>query len=413
MILKVGKTEQSVFRDGKALNLFVCGIFLIPIYIKLMDVLATVFSFPTTITTYMYYSVLWILFFASLPNILQRINTKVLFNTIYVVTLLAISMNLHPGTRKYVLDADFQSVVTFTSNCLILSADFIFVGIAITDIEGLSKLLQKSAKIGIAGGALTYIIMLSKGMSIHYDDMSMAYSLSLLLCILVSHWEKNDIIYFVFGSICLIIAGTRGPILCVILSVLFKFVIFEKETNKKIGGILLCICVGSLVYSGIAFKLLELISSFLSRFGVKNLRILDYVNNGMLLDGSGRDNYIALLIDAIKEKPFGGYGIGGDRILLPSGSYSHNLIIEAFVSVGIIIGGAFLAWIGLLSYKILTSADFKIRKLGIGLFCGIVIKLFLSSSIILSKEFFIFLGLCIAVNKAKTINNNNNIKGRT
>jgi|GEM_PF-4901203 O-antigen ligase len=377
------------------LNLFIVGLMLLPIYIKFMDVLSQLLSFPTTITTYIYYGALWILLITSFPKTLLKNFNKAGIPILCIVCLIMFELELYPTSRIFIFDKDIFNIIAFQTTAFLSSAVFLFVGLCVTDFEQLSETMYKGARIGIVVAVLTYLLMLFGGLSIHYDDMGTAYAISLLLCILISNAQKHDLAFIIIGSVCLILAGTRGPILCVLIAVLFKCFIFEDKFTRKVGCVVLCIIIGVLIYKGIGIRFLEGFSNILSGFGVKNLRILDYVNDEMLFDSSSRDDFAKLLIDAIKQHPFIGYGIGADRYLL-RGSYAHNMIIESILSLGIIGGVVFIAWFFSISFKILTSENLCIKKIGIGLFCGVVVKLMLSSSMIISKEFFLFIGICLA-----------------
>lgn len=396
MIIKLGKYEWSLPNDRARLNYFIVGIIMLPIYIKLMGTLGEILSFPTSFTTYLYYGLMWILLIGSYRQLLKRITGKVLLATLFVLGYILIVGFLHPLSQKCIWNGDLFSYITFQSSGLIQSALFLFIGLAITDIENLSTSLHKWSRFGVIVAALTYALMLLKGISIHYDDMSTAYSICLVLCILVAHKEKGDLKYILLGAICLILSGTRGPIVCFVSAILFRFVLFEENLRRKFIGMILCLLAMVFLFSGSGFYLLSWMGSMLSRFGVEQLRFLDYLNEGMLLDSSGRDQFTQALIEAIKAQPILGYGFGGDRMILPNGSYAHNIVIEVLISMGVVLGGAFLLWVAYLSMRGFTSNNMSIRRISIGLFCGTVVKLFFSSSFLVSKEFFLYLGICMA-----------------
>ena len=396
MIIKLGKYEWSLPNDRARLNYFIVGIIMLPIYIKLMGTLGEILSFPTSFTTYLYYGLMWILLIGSYRQLLKRITGKVLLATLFVLGYILIVGFLHPLSQKYIWNGDLFSYITFQSGGLIQSALFLFIGLAITDIENLSTLLHKWSRFGVIVAALTYALMLLKGISIHYDDMATAYSICLVLCMLVAHKEKGDLKYILLGAICLILSGTRGPIVCFVSAILFRFVLFEENLRRKFIGMILCLLAMVFLFSGSGFYFLSRMGSMLSRFGVEQLRFLDYLNEGMLLDSSGRDQFTQVLLEAIKAQPILGYGFGGDRLILPNGSYAHNIVIEVLISMGVVLGGAFLLWVAYLSMRGFTSKNTSIRRISIGLFCGTVVKLVFSSSFIVSKEFFLYLGICMA-----------------
>ena len=396
MTIKWGKYEWPLPNDRVRLNYFIVGIIMLPIYIKFMGTLGEILSFPTSFPTYLYYGLMWILLIGSYRQLLKRITEKVMLATLFVLDYILIIGFLHPMSQQYVWNGDLFSYIIFQPGGLIQSTLFLFIGLAVTEIENLSALLHRWSRIGIFVAALTYALMLLKGISIHYDDMSTAYSICLILCILVARKETGDLKFSLLGAICLILSGTRGPIVCFIAAILFRFVIFEEKLRRKFIGMMLCLLAMVFLFSGSGSYFLSRMGSMLSRFGVEQLRFLDYLNEGMLLDSSGRDQFTQVLLEAIKAQPILGYGFGGDRLILPNGSYAHNIVIEVLISMGIVLGGTFLLWVAYLSMRGFTSKNTSIRRISIGLFCGTVVKLFFSSSFIISKEFFLYLGICMA-----------------
>lgn len=394
MTLELGRFRWKTPERQLCMNLCVVGLILLPIYIKFMGVLSQVLSFSTTLTTYLYYGALWLLLLIGIKGIVRQAVNAVIV-TVAFTLIIAFEILIHPTSVAYIFGGDLVGFVAFQPTAMLQAILFIFIGLAVSDFERLGVLLHKGARIGVVGAALTYAIMLIQGISIHYDDMSTAYGICLLMCILVAYQERKDWLFIGVGIVCLVLAGTRGPIICLITAMLFKFIIFEKNFRRKFWGIVLCVVAGVVIYGGIGTQLLVILGKLFSHFGITKLRFLDYINNGILLDGSGREDFTNILFAAIQEHPILGYGIGGDRLILGR-SYAHNLILEALVALGIIGGGVFLVWVAYLSFGVLTSPKPYIRQMGIGLFCGIVVKLFMSSSFIVSKEFFLFLGLCIA-----------------
>lgn len=402
MILRFGRIQWKVPERQACINWFIVGLILLPIYIKFMSILSQILSFSTTFTTYLYYGVLWLLLLSGIKGILRQATSAVIV-AVVSTAIIVFEMLVHPTSIEYIFGGDLFSFVTFQPSALIPSALFIFIGLAISDFENLGMLLHKGARIGVIGATLTYAMMLVRGIAIHYDDMSTAYGICLAVCVLVAYQERKDWVLIALGIICLVLAGTRGPIVSLIAALMFRFIVFEQNLRRKIWGVVLCVFAGVLIYSGLGFQLLVIFEKLLSDFGITSLRFVDYLNEGMFFDGSSRGDFSSMLLDAVKEQPVLGYGIGGDRLLLPKGFYAHNLVIEALVAFGVIGGGAFLIWVAYLSFGVLTSQKTIIRKMGIGMFCGIVVKLFLSSSFIISKEFFLFLGLCMAVRRGSKL----------
>lgn len=393
----MNKTKMGVIKIKcpTQINLFICGLILLPIYIKLMSLVALLFSFPTTVTTYIYYGILWILLITSIPEIIKHINLRVFLISLCVLFFLIFHVLIFPESKSYVFNISIYNILIFQPESFIAIILFTLIGLSVTDFDQLHSYLHMSARIGVVGVAVSYLIMIFRGGNLNYDDMNMAYCISLVLCILVSQWVKGDWIYLAGGTVCLILAGTRGPMFCLLMAIICKMFFTKTTAKKKIISVVLCLAAGFALYFGAMAWLLNWISNVFSRFGIYNLRILDYINSGMLLDSSGRDGFADIIISAIKNDPILGYGIGSDRLLL-QGYYVHNIILEVFLSVGVFLGGLFLGTIGVLFAKSLKSTEIK-REIVIGLFCGIAMKLLFSSTLLVFKEFFVFIGICIAI----------------
>lgn len=390
--------DRATEKASKRINLFIVGLMILPIYIKFMDVMSNIISFDTVITSYIYYGWLWILLVLALPGLIKKNSNEIIITAAVVAGIIIFSLILFPSSGKYIFDNDIEKIATFNTPVFLLSASFLIVGLAVVNIEQLISMICKGAKLGILIATCSYVIVLAKGMNIHYDDMANAYAIGLLVCLLIPFSERKNLIYIILGMVCLMITGTRGPILCVVVAFIFKGVIFEVKYTKKFVNTVLYIVIGLLIYYMLGVRIIEGFSDLMSNFDVSNLRIVDYFRDEMLLDSSGRDDYYNELIQAIKEQPIAGYGIGGDRYILGD-SYAHNIIIECLVSFGGFGGGAIVVWIMANSLRLLRSKHLDLRKLGIGLFCGIIIKLMISSSVIMSKEFFLFMGICMSSKK--------------
>lgn len=400
MVFKVGNWQWKVPEHHTCLNLFVVGIVLLPIYIKFMDVLSQFVSFPTTITTFLYYGTLWWFLLRGISGIRNQTKNAVLLAILFLFVI-SIELVLHPSSTEFIIGGSVFEYIVFQPSVMLTALWFSFIGLAVSDFGELGSLLYKGARLGVVGAALTYGLMLIGGIAIHYDDMSTAYGISFGLCILVAFAKsKTDWFCVLLGAVCLVLAGTRGPIVSFLLSIILRLLCSEESMRKKTVGIVILASVGFVLVSNVGAKLMMTLNEFFSAMGVSNLRLLDYMNNDMLFEGSGREDFFRIIVEAIKEHPIVGYGIGGDRSLL-DGFYVHNLVLEIFTSLGVIVGSAFLAWLVYLWSRMLLSSNTVICRIGVGLFSGIVVKLFFSLSFFTSREFFLLLGMCIAAGKAK------------
>lgn len=389
------RDDYQISYTDKEIQYAVLGLMLLPLYIKLMSQLSAIISFPTVITTVLYYGCIWLFIVKYAVNNLKSF----IFNLAQIGILLLIFSVFccvmgNTGT-EFIFRYNIQEIVTFQPTTLFFTAMYMILGISIQDYDSFSLRLHVVSKIGVIFGLLIYCFGLISGNILYYDDMNYAYALCLLVCCLLAGYTKNDLPYVVIGVLCLLLAGTRGPLICITVAFLLRSFMGEKNIQTILGRVLFCIIALVSLYSGVLTWVLEKLMGLMGGFGITQLRILDYMNNGMLLDSSGRDGFSDIIKEAIRERPVLGYGIGADRSLLPLGRYCHNIILEVLVSLGVILGSIVLLWIFYRVLKMLTSKKESYKVIAIAFLSGEIIKLFLSSTILQSELLFVFLGMSI------------------
>lgn len=154
----------------------------------------------------------------------------------------------------------------------------------------------------------------------------------------------STVIMILFSAI----YGNRGSVVAVVTFLIYCILHYTKLRKK----VQMSILIGIVVI--VAYTQQDIIqsslSSVVSHFGV-NSRNLTLLLSGQISYTTHRADEIWVTIkDAILDKPFIGYGLCYDRVLGGDISiYAHNLILEVWVSFGVIIGSALIAahlWIG-------------------------------------------------------------------
>ena len=384
--------NENMDKD-KEIQYAILGMVLCPLYIKLMSQLSMLIAFPTSVTTTVYYVGIWLL-----VGIYVCRNTRAAVINFFQIGIMVFAFSLactilgETGS-EYVFKYTIQELVTFQPMTLFFTAMYMFFGISIQTFDHFVVRLHAVSKVGIVFGGLIILFGLLSGNALHYDDMNYAYALCLIICCLIAGYSREDLPYIIIGIVCLLLAGTRGPLVCVMVAFISRSLFDGKNIRRILIRFTLGITVVIILYGGVFAWILQMLMSLLSRFGITNLRILDYMNSGMLLDSSGRDDFSRIIMDAIKEKPFFGYGIGGDRILLQSDRYCHNIVLEVIVSLGFVIGIAIIIWIAARFLKMFFNQNESYKVIAIAFFSGEIVKLFFSSSILYSSMLFIFLGM--------------------
>ena len=394
--MKEKKINIVQFVKENAIYLFISGFLLISIYAKFMGVFNLITGLPTQMVTYLYYGLLWLFL-----GIYVFYNYKKAFHNLVVVAGVVLLISgvqyiFYPENAKYIWNFELRSIITFSSSAFLNTALFITIGLAVEDRERFCNILHGFARFGIIAGVLTYILFALFSLSLNYDDMVYSYALCFLVCFLIAMSKKNDFFFIIAGSVCMFISGTRGPILCVIIALILKYFILEVNLAKIIAVVTASMATVILMITGLLGLLINQFGELLNAIGFTDLRIIDYINSGIITDSSGRDDIYAKVLEGVFEKPLFGYGLGGDRIILGSGGrYSHNIFLELFASFGIIIGGVLIVLLAVMFLNSLYSKDRYLQILATTFFSAAVIKLFLSGSIIQSIELFMFIGIYI------------------
>ena len=394
MIVRFGKKKISF---DNCIHLFIAGLFLLPLYLDLFSTLADTFGFSTTVTTYLYYIGLWALLLLSLPSILRSLK---LVSVLTGIIVLGVAVLLHylfyPESRDYISGTDPMLLFTFNPQTILAVLPYLLLGLAVTDVQKLCRVLCMAARIGITIGTFSYLLSILNGHELVYDDMVHAYALSILTCLLILFYRKQDLVFVILGALSIILAGTRGAAIAIIVAALMKLFFIRSTLVQKLLGVVIGIFAIVLINTDLPLMLLEGISELFARIGVTELRFVDYAREGMLLDSTGRDDIVQEVLAKIKENPVFGFGLGADRLYTQTHTYAHNIFLELWISCGILFGTAAAVAMAYPIIKTFLGKNLALRQLTAALFCSIVIKLMFSSSFLYSKELFLMLGICLA-----------------
>ncbi len=386
--------QASPSKTQKRLCCFIAGLLLLQIVISMINTASQLLPIPTAPLTTAYYGALWLLAISALPST-KSVWPRFLIVYCFFIFVGMIGIAYNPGSRRYVYGTSFDAITKFQTDALLSTSPFILVGMAVSDYKKLIRILHKAARVGVILGALVYLFSILSGRLNHYDDMNYAYGMCTFLCILIADTHRHDIWYAIVGAVCMIIAGTRGPIVCCLLAVIIKALFVRKNVKNilvNIFGFGLCAVA---VQLNALYHIINAVSNILKRFGIEQIRLMEYVNNGMLMDSSGRDDFASLIWQAIRKKPILGYGLGSDRYYL-GGSYVHNLFLELLLSFGIVGGGIVIIWFLFKCICALRGSDPDRAKVVLAFFCFGFLKLMFSSSMLYSKELFIMIGILLA-----------------
>ena len=210
--------------------------------------------------------------------------------------------------------------------------------------------------------------------------------------------SKIDLIFFILGVFLILVFGTRGPLLCLIIYLLVY--LFHNYKHNTVVSINILLGIG-FVY--IFLRPIVLVLMFLTKMVGLSTRIFESFLDEELFNyesSSGRDEIHELLWNYIINDQGGiGYGLGSDRLMGRTGTeYAHNIVYEIWMDFGIYFGSLLLFLLALLFVfslkKAYRSEDYYFLLI---LFVFSIIREFLSSSYLQDYQFYFFIGFCVNI----------------
>lgn len=226
--------------------------------------------------------------------------------------------------------------------------------------------------------------------------------------------DRRKIVYLltsILGMILIIGAGSRSPVVCVLVVVLICITI---KKAKKVLYVLISVAVlGFLAFVFQKEAVLSLMEAIFGRIGLST-RIIDALSSMDIFSFSNRDSILGIALSGIKEHPFLGLGVFRDRLYLfenwetylknyhihSISYYPHNIFVELFMQFGVFMGGILILflvkWIKN-SFQYARKSEQLILYLPL-LSTGFLIFLF-SKSYVMTPAFYLFLGYAISLSE--------------
>lgn len=202
--------------------------------------------------------------------------------------------------------------------------------------------------------------------------------------------------FAVFSCFMLAFYGSRGAVLSLLVFIAFCFLKYFKRSKKALFATFFSL-LGLIVYLFWDFLFLGFIYAT-QKIGITS-RNLYLLQSSLLSSDTNRSETVyKFSYDLIKAHPIIGSGIGADRVAGGGTEYyAHNIILELCVDFGVIIGIVILVWIVLRGIKMLKDCnDNDWIKLFAPYYVTSIIHLFVSSSVYISPEFWIAVGIYYA-----------------
>lgn len=204
------------------------------------------------------------------------------------------------------------------------------------------------------------------------------------------------------SMIVLLVTGSRGAFLCVLVYLLLELVL-SKKTHIAIK--IICFLLAFLVFFNIEPLMVEL-DGVLKGYGYHS-RTVEKFFEGTFQDDSGRGDVFKYSWEIVLEHPIFGCGMAGSMPLLyekvngirpigAQGAYSHNLFIELFMHYGIFLGAFICIWILYHIFRaFIRSRNKNVYNILFVFFSLTIPKLMITSTYLSEPEFFILLGLML------------------
>ena len=283
----------------------------------------------------------------------------------------------------------------------------IFAG-SIIDVEKYQSFIYKVSCLYLAVlfvyVARYYIGTLNLYSSDYVDIMGFAYySMPALLIIAYNYFKDkklSNLLFLILGVLYLLICGTRGPILCLLVFGTFCVLMEIKNGSsiKKLWIVFLSV-VAFVILINIRSIALMLYPIF-QRNGFSTRLFSTIINEGTLGGLSGRDNVYDAMIYRIKLHPIIGGGLMEERSALHG--YGHNLVLETLNSFGIPIGLLLIAaLLYLIVYSFTKTKSITYRYYIVAFACIPLVKLMFSSSFLQESSLYILVGICFGALRVK------------
>ena len=351
-----------------------------------------IFGTGFVLDTLVCYAVLSGMILASLKQLHFRIKTDVLVVLLVFVLSYVLSYSFVHNNKLYM----FTQWTDFSGNPLYLLFVFSLPAYVfmryVTDYDRMFEICHIFAWIVVGCSVGSFVLMFLRDSQPEY--MNFSYNLVFPTIIaLVYFFEKRNclsLIPAIVGSFLIFFAGARGPLVCVLFSLVAYFLISKASAKKKI--FLVCfVMVGSLIVMLMWEPILTALKDAVDSLGISS-RTVDLLLEGDILSDSSRGEIQQKIIDGFS---LFGSGLYGDRAI-GDDHYAHNLIIELIAQWGYLIGAGLLTVLCGLFIKGFRSKLTSLQLLVMVFFSSGFVKLMFSGSYLAhSSIFFVLIAACV------------------
>lgn len=190
--------------------------------------------------------------------------------------------------------------------------------------------------------------------------------------------------------------GARGPILFLVLTFVFAFLL-NKNVGKKMLVIVPLLVIGVLFISAQAFQ--EALIRYANSTGSY---VLINIIQGDMFKSQTRNLLYQHCREYIYQQGLFSYnGLFGDRAVCAQlgWPYSHSIIYESIISFGWIFGVLFLGIILISMIRVFIKSDLSHKYMLIYICLALLGRFFMSGTFVVEGRFYLFLGILVSLHR--------------
>lgn len=283
--------------------------------------------------------------------------------------------------------------VTLRHSVFLTYAWWIPVGVYAFSVKNIEILYRTFLKGSLLISALLFVILFFPSANSYTGNLSynMFFGFNLVVPCMMHLNEflrikkKAYIILFLIELLAIIFFGNRGALIPILFFVVYRIFYSSKRTKIKI--FVICCSISIALFIIFQGKIIQGFNNILVSYGIQS-RTLTMFMLGNITDDTGRSLIWEISRDMVVQKPFLGWGLGGEfsHISKAMGSSvvhqsfsPHNGIVQNFVNFGII-GGILSSLLFIIPLFRINKIKDYYRKSLVLIFGSFMIVCFVSAS---------------------------------
>ena len=335
-------------------------------------------------------------------------KTKIYKKDIIIILLLYVFYGIN-----YIISSEEAKPSFYTVNMLIIYLYYIPLSIIFASHIKNWGLFFNNKKILITSDILIIVSFIAK--IIFRDiDSYLVFSYDILpICGITAvsaiHYKnKKQILFLIISLIGLIIFGSRGVVLWLLICSTLIFITDlsnisnKKQLYKKISRLtIICIATASTIACIFPYLLNTSVSD--SSYIVRRIEM------GNITESDSRTKLYQIANKEIIQTGININGLYYDRLILPKNMYSHNFIIEILLSFGLIIGVIIIIALMCCIFKAYAKCPKEYKYIVIYFISVLFLRYLVSGSIFSEGKFILFVAILLSILR---INNHEKIASK-